>query len=139
MRANVRSWAMIASASAVLASAVVSLLDASAAARSFKAQTSLEGEAQPQWALAAEPMSREGRRAPPTEGPVESPLAIKAEVEPAKSASVVIPQRFGPVEAGRQDIASPRSMRTRVPVGCERLVSVLVRSASANQLGRCVT
>ena len=32
-----------------------------------------------------------------------------------------------------------QSVRARVPVGCDRLVSALVRSASADRVGRCVT
>lgn len=36
-------------------------------------------------------------------------------------------------------VSSDRLSRSRVPVGCDRLVSVLVRSASADRLGRCVT
>jgi hypothetical protein len=37
-------------------------------------------------------------------------------------------------------VERPREIgRSKVPVGCDRLVSALVRSASADQVGRCVT
>lgn len=45
-----------------------------------------------------------------------------------------------PVEAVPARVESPRpAVRIRVPVGCDRIISGLVRSAAASQIGSCVT
>lgn len=36
-------------------------------------------------------------------------------------------------------VAPRQSGRVRVPVGCDRLVSALVKAASADRVGRCIT
>lgn len=46
----------------------------------------------------------------------------------------------GPIAATKK-VTAPvdSSMTSQVPVGCDRLVSVLARSAASRQIGRCLT
>ncbi|MDB5590272.1 MAG: hypothetical protein JWR86_797 [Enterovirga sp.] len=86
--------------------------------------------------------------------PAKSFFAASARAEPTTPAAEavaplgVIP--LGPLHAAARAPARPAAdvpaapthralPRVRVPVGCERVVSGLVRSAAAQQIARCVT
>lgn len=69
-----------------------------------------------------------------TSGPAPVPQPV-----PVVQSSVIVSPPAPAVSPGRPEAVDVSVRRTRIPVGCERVVSPLVRSAAASQLSRCVT
>lgn len=87
-------------------------------------------------------ISSEARGVGPTAGELPG---FAPELPPAVHPVAVVAELIGRLPAARPQPASPSlpvpsTVRSfRVPVGCDRLVSALARSAAATQVGRCVT
>ena len=101
--------------SAILAAVVPGVLDAPALATGVPASVAAIG----------------GPETRVPSAPVNQPAVRQAAAE--NFVSKVFPANHGSALAGKQ------TPRVRIPVGCERSISALVKSAAATQLSRCLT